>query len=138
MAEPTHNTARTAHLLELMKQGDAAFNARDFEGMDAVHHPEMVAHITGAAEPIYGRAAHAVAMKQMFQSFPDMYVHSDPYPIRFGSGDWITVVTNATGTFAGGMTLPDGKVVKRAEILGPWSKLLDDRGSEELMAEARK
>jgi hypothetical protein len=94
-----------------MKQGDAAFNARDFAGMDAVHHPEMVAHITGAAEPVYGRAAHAMAMKQMFQSFPDMHVHSDPYPIQFGSGDWITVVTNATGTFTGGMTLPDGNVV---------------------------
>ena len=26
-------------------------------------------------------------------------------------GDWITVVTNATGTFTGEMTLPDGKVI---------------------------
>jgi hypothetical protein len=34
-----------------------------------------------------------------------------PYPIRFGSGDWITVITRATGTFTGEMTLPDGTVV---------------------------
>jgi hypothetical protein len=40
-----------------------------------------------------------------------MHVYSDPYPIQFGSDDWITVVTNATGTFTGEMTLPDGTVI---------------------------
>jgi hypothetical protein len=38
-------------------------------------------------------------------------VYSDPYPIQFGSGDWITVVTRATGTFTGEMALPDGTVI---------------------------
>jgi hypothetical protein len=33
-----------------------------------------------------------------------MDVYSDPYPIQFGSGDWITVITKATGTFTGEMT----------------------------------
>ena len=28
-----------------------------------------------------------------------------------GVGDWITVVTNATGTFTGELALPDGTVV---------------------------
>ena len=42
--------------------------------------------------------------------FPDMHVHT-PYPIQFGSGDWITVVTRATGTFTGTMVLPAGKVI---------------------------
>ncbi len=36
---------------------------------------------------------------------------SDPYPIQCGSGDWITVVTRATGTFTGEMTGPDGTVI---------------------------
>src|SRR5207237_5265421 len=58
------------------------------------------------AEPVYGKEAHAAAMQQMLRIFPDMHVYSDPYPIQFGSGDWITVVTNATGTFTGEMTLP--------------------------------
>jgi hypothetical protein len=40
-------------------------------------------------------------MQQLLRIFPDMHVYSDPYPIQFGSGDWITVVTNATGTFTG-------------------------------------
>jgi SnoaL-like polyketide cyclase len=111
MPATTDATSRTAHLLALMTKGDDAFNARDFTAVDQVHHPNMVAYITGLAEPVYGRDAHAAAMQQMLQMFPDMHVYSDPYPIQFGTGDWITVVTNATGTFTGEMTLPDGTVI---------------------------
>jgi len=34
-----------------------------------------------------------------------------PYPIQLGSGDWITVIPRATGTFRGQMDLPNGKVI---------------------------
>ena len=111
MATMTQSTSRTTHLLALMKKGDDAFNARDFEGMKAVHHPKMVAHVTGKAESIKGQPAHAAMIKEMFRIFPDVHVHNDPYPIQFGSGDWITVITRATGTFTGEMILPDGKVI---------------------------
>jgi hypothetical protein len=102
---------RTEHLLELMKKGDDAFNSRDFAAMDAVHHPDMIAYITGNAQPLYGRAAHAAAMKGMFAIFPDAHVDNDPYRTQFGTGDWITVITRTTGTFTGEMVLPDGKVI---------------------------
>jgi hypothetical protein len=102
---------RTAHLLALMKQGDDAFNTRDVPAMDASHHPDMIAHVTGNAEPLHGRAAHAAAMEQFFRVFPDVHVHNDPYPVQFGSGDWITVITHVTGTFTGEMALPDGTVI---------------------------
>jgi hypothetical protein len=111
MAATTHSTSRTTHLLALMKKGDDVFNARDFEGMKAVHHPQMLAHVTGKAEPIKGQPAHAAMIKEMFRIFPDVHVHNDPYPIQFGSGDWITVITRTTGTFTGEMILPDGKVI---------------------------
>jgi SnoaL-like polyketide cyclase len=107
----TPGTSRTTHLLALMKKGDDAFNARDFAGMDEIHHPDMIAHVTGNAEPIYGRVAHDATMRQMFRIFPDVHVHNDPYPIQFGSGDWITVITHVTGTFTGEMILPDGNVI---------------------------
>jgi ketosteroid isomerase-like protein len=107
----THHTDRTAHLLALMKQGDDAFNSHDFAAMNAVHHPDMIAHIPGNAEPIHGRAAHAAAMAQFFRIFPDVHVYNDPYPIQFGSGDWITVISRTTGTFTGEMTLPGGTVI---------------------------
>jgi len=35
------NTSRTAHLLELMKKGDDAFNSRDVAAMNAAHHPDI-------------------------------------------------------------------------------------------------
>ena len=110
MPDTAQDTGRTARLLALMNEGDVAFNARDVAGMDAVHHPDLIAYITGNADPIYGRAAHAEAMEHMFGIFPDVHVHL-PYPVQFGSGDWITVVTRTTGTFTGEMTLPDGTVV---------------------------
>jgi ketosteroid isomerase-like protein len=118
MATTSATSNRTAHLLELMTKGDEAFNARDFKAVDAVHHPDMIAFITGLAEPVYGREAHAAAMQQFLRSFPDMHVNT-PYPIQFGSGDWITVVTHATGTFTGEMTLPDG------EVIAPTGKAFD-------------
>ena len=106
----TTSGPRTAHLLQLMTLGDEAFNARDFEAVDAVHHPDMIAYIPGNAEPIYGSKAHAEAMQQLLRMFPDIHVQT-PYPIQFGEGDWITVVTHATGTFTGEMTGPDGKTI---------------------------
>ena len=111
MTTSTETSNRTERLLALMKKGDDAFNRRDFETVDTVHHPDMVAHITGLPAPVYGSTAHSAAMAQMVAAFPDMYVHSDPYPIQFGSDDWITVITNSTGTFTGEMTLPDGTVI---------------------------
>jgi hypothetical protein len=111
MTTDAQGTERTARLLALMKKGDDAFNARDWATVDTVHHPDMVAYITGLAEPVYGKKAHAAAMQQFLRIFPDMHVYSDPYPVQFGGGDWITVVTRATGTFTGEMTLPDGTVI---------------------------
>jgi SnoaL-like polyketide cyclase len=50
-------------------------------------------------------------MEQFSGIFPDVHVDNDPYPIQFGSGDWITVITHVTGTFTGKMILPDGNVI---------------------------
>src|SRR4030088_3110068 len=110
MMTTTDATTRTERLRALMTKGDDLFSARDWPALDVVHHPDMIAHIPGSADPIYGREAHGVAMQQLVRMFPDIRVHT-PYPIQFGSGDWITVVTNATGTFTGEMTLPDGNVI---------------------------
>jgi hypothetical protein len=50
-------------------------------------------------------------MKGMFRIFPDVHVENDPYPIQFGSGDWITVISRCRGTFTGEMVQPDGTVI---------------------------
>ena len=110
----TTETSRTTHLLELMTNGDNLFNARNWQELEDVHHPDMIAYMTGSADPIYGREAHGAAMQQLVEMFPDVRVHT-PYPIQFGDGDWITVVTNVSGTFTGEMTAPDGKVIPPTE-----------------------
>jgi ketosteroid isomerase-like protein len=77
------DTSRTARLLALMKKGDDAFNARDFAAVDAVHHPDMVAYITGLAEPVYGREAHAAAMQQLLRMSRHARVQRPvPGPVR--------------------------------------------------------
>jgi hypothetical protein len=106
----TTETSRTTHLLELMTNGDNLFNARNWQELEDVHHSDMIAYMTGSADPIYGREAHGAAMQQLVEMFPDVRVHT-PYPIQFGGENWITVVTNVTGTFTGKMTQPDGTVV---------------------------
>jgi hypothetical protein len=70
MATTTNSNSRTAHLLELMTKGDDAFNARNWAAVEAVHHPNMIAFITGLAEPIYGAEAHSAAMQQSFGASP--------------------------------------------------------------------
>src|SRR5580765_4386079 len=95
MPAASRTTSRTERLLALMAKGDDLFNTRDWEKLDDVHRPNMIAHIPGSAEPIYGRAAHGAAMQQLVRIFPDIRVNT-PYPIQFGDGDWITVVTNAS------------------------------------------
>src|SRR6267143_5244847 len=71
-ATASQKAGRTAQLLALMTKGDDMFNARDFAAVDAVHHPDMIAHIPGNAEPIYGREAHSKAMAQLIRMFPDI------------------------------------------------------------------
>jgi ketosteroid isomerase-like protein len=111
MATTNGTTDRTDHLLGLMKQGDDGFNTRDFTAMATVHHPDMIVRMPGDGQPILGQEAHAAAMGGMFAIFPDVHVDNDPYPVQFGRGDWITVVTRCTGTFSGEMTSPDGNVI---------------------------
>jgi hypothetical protein len=93
-----------------MTNGDNLFNARNWQELEDVHHPDMIAYMTGSADPIYGREAHGAAMQQLVEMFPDVRVHT-PYPVQFGGDNWITVVTNVTGTFTGKMTQPDGTAV---------------------------
>lgn len=42
-----------------MKKGDDDFNARDWVALDVVHHPDMIAYITGSAQPIWDAAEQA-------------------------------------------------------------------------------
>lgn len=107
---PPHASAQVVRNLQLMRDGDGAFNRRDQAYFERAHHPDMVAHVMGSPEPIRGRAALAGALAGMLQAFPDMHVHND-YPLQFGEGDWTTVMGRVSGTFAGKIGRPDGTLI---------------------------
>lgn len=68
---PADASAKVGRNLQLMKDGDGAFNRRDQAYFERAHHPDMVAHVMGSPEPIRGRAALAGALGGMLQAFPD-------------------------------------------------------------------
>jgi hypothetical protein len=70
MTNNTETSSRTEHLLALTTKGDHLFNARDWQALGDVHHPDMIAYIPGSAEPIYDREAHGAAMQQLSGCFP--------------------------------------------------------------------
>jgi len=72
----------------------------------------MIAFITGLAEPVYGSEAPHRGDAAVPGELP-RHARKHPVPDPVRSGDWITVITRATGTFTGEMTLPDGNVIPR-------------------------
>ncbi|MFI7708863.1 ester cyclase [Nonomuraea sp. NPDC049480] len=114
----------------LMKQADDAFNSRDLDAMDALHHPEVVAYTTGAAEATRSVPPHRKVIEDVIRAFPDVHIHNDPYPIQFGQGEWLTVISKMTGTFTGELIGPGGKPIpptgKSFEVkfttIGRWQK----------------
>jgi hypothetical protein len=50
MTTGTETRNRTEHLLALMTKGDDLFNERDWHALGYVHHPDMIAWVTGSAE----------------------------------------------------------------------------------------
>lgn len=97
--------------LRLMKQADDAFNSRDLDAMDALHHPEVAAYTTGAADLTHSVPPHRKVIDDVIRMFPDVRVHNDPYPIQFGQGGWTTAISKMTGTFTGELIGPDGTPV---------------------------
>src|SRR5262249_12470402 len=110
MATMTDTAARTAHLLAPHEERGGRVQRPRLRGgrhgpprrHDRVHSRQRSADLW-KHRPHRGDAAHV-------EDFPDMHVYT-PYPTQFGSGDWITVITRATGTFRGQMVRPDGKVI---------------------------
>ena len=96
-ATASQKAGRTAQLLALMTKGDDMFNARDFAALDAVHHPDMIAYIPGNAQPIYGRAAHAVAMRSLcgFSRTSTYTLHTRPSSAAATGSPWSPVPREA-------------------------------------------
>ena len=78
MTAETDNDIVAANLRQ-MKRADDAFNSRDLDGMDALHHHELVAYTTGAAEPTRSVPPHRAVIEGQIRSFEHMQkaLHND-------------------------------------------------------------
>ncbi|PUB27658.1 SnoaL-like polyketide cyclase [Promicromonospora sp. AC04] len=108
----TPDNDRVAHNLQLMKEADDAFNARDYAGfLDHLHTQDVVVYQPNLAQPTHALEDHRAEVEWLVRAFPDLHVHNDLYELQFGQGDWTLALGRMTGTFTGEMTAPDGTVV---------------------------
>jgi ketosteroid isomerase-like protein len=106
------DTDQVAHNLQLMKEADDAFNARDYAGfLDRLHRPDVEVYETDLPAPTHTLAEHRVAVEAIVRAFPDIQVHNDPYQVQFGQDDWTLAHGRLTGTFTGELNAPDGTPV---------------------------
>lgn len=57
-----------------------------------------------------GLAKHIEDLKFMFSYAPDTEIHE--HPVKFGSGEWTSVIGIMTGTFSKPMPIGDGKFIQ--------------------------
>ncbi len=67
-----------------------------------VHYPD--GHQTNGIEP------HIAELKQMFVYAPDTRIQV--HPVKFGSGEWTSVIGEMEGTFTKPMPAADGKMIR--------------------------
>jgi hypothetical protein len=98
---------------QLMQQIDDAWNSRDWESFDRLHHPDCVVYWPGReTQPTRGGVDHRAEAVAFCEAFPDNHVKNRPYDILFGEGDLTCFVTRFSGTFTAPLRQPDGSVIQ--------------------------
>jgi len=96
-----------------MQQIDDAWNGRDWETFDRLHHPDCVVYWPGREDqPTRGGQAHREEAIAFCDAFPDNRVKNQPYDILFGEDEFTCFVTRFTGTFTAPFRQPDGSVIQ--------------------------
>lgn len=105
-------SAQTARLLKLMKEGDSAFNERNYRRfLDELHKPNVKVLQQGVGVTV-GLQPHRLEIEKIIAAFPDMRVHNDPYDVEFGQGQWTVAIGKLSGTFTGPMKNADGSTLQ--------------------------
>ena len=106
--EPT-GTVEVAENLRTFDELDYdVFSGQRWEDLPRSHSDDIVVHWPDGHET-RGLERHVEDLKAMFVYAPDTRVKK--HPVRFGAGEWTSVIGEMEGTFTRPMTLPDGKVV---------------------------
>ena len=98
---------------ERMQRIDDAWNSRDWDTFDQLHHPDCVVYWPGREDqPTRGGQPHREEAIAFCDAFPDNRVKNQPYDILFGEGDYTCFVTRFTGTFTAPFRQPDGSAIQ--------------------------
>lgn len=85
------------------------YNSQRWEDMGISHNENIIVHYPNGTKTVGLTPLHLESMKPIFIFAPDTKIVS--HPLKFGTGDWTTVIGQMEGTFSKPMTLPDGKII---------------------------
>jgi hypothetical protein len=85
------------------------YNNQKWEDMSISHDDRIVVHYPNGSTTVGLVPLHLESMKPIFVFAPDTKIVS--HPVKFGTGDWTTVVGEMEGTFSRPMPVGDGKSI---------------------------
>lgn len=85
------------------------YNNQKWEDMDISHDEDIIVHYPDGTTTVGLTPLHLESMKPLFVFAPDTKIVS--HPVKFGSGNWTTVIGIMEGTFTEPMPMPDGSMI---------------------------
>ena len=85
------------------------YNNQKWDDMCISHDDKIVVHYPNGSVTVGLVPLHLESMKPLFVFAPDTKIVS--HPVKFGKGDWTTVVGEMEGTFSRPMPVADGKTI---------------------------
>lgn len=85
------------------------YNNQKWEDMDISHDEGIIVHYPDGTTTVGLTPLHLESMKPLFVFAPDTKIVS--HPVKFGSGNWTTVIGIMEGTFTEPMPMPDGSMI---------------------------
>jgi SnoaL-like polyketide cyclase len=110
-ASPNRDAERQAVDAHIANFDDLDFNVfsnQKWDELSRSHSKDIVVHWPDGHQT-RGIARHIEDLKAMFVYAPDMRIKV--HPVKFGSGDWTSVISVMEGTFSKPMPGPDGKPI---------------------------
>lgn len=85
------------------------YNNQKWEDMAISHDDKIIVHYPNGSSTVGLVPLHLESMKPLFIFAPDTKIIS--HPVKFGTGDWTTVIGEMEGTFSHPMLTADGKTI---------------------------
>lgn len=85
------------------------YNNQRWEDFEISHSENIMVHYPDGSITVGLVPLHLESMKPLFKFAPDTKIAR--HPLKFGTGDWTTVIGEMEGTFSKPMLLADGRII---------------------------